>query len=225
MKTKRWLFFYVVLFSSILSHKAFSCTDIVVGKKASTDGSVIISHTDCGDDCRVRVVPGRTFKKGEKAPVYWGIQDVNRPLDDFGEIIGYIPQVEKTYTYFHSAYPHMNEFQLAIAESTISQRKELKIKREESKQIRTIEQAQIFALQRCKKAKNAIKLIGALMDKYGFLSSCVNESEILCIADPDEIWVIEVFCVGPGWTPENGKPGAIWAAQRVPDDHVLIVPN
>jgi len=207
-----------------ISH-AFSCTDIVVGKKASTDGSVIISHTDCGDDSRIRVVHGQTFAEGEKASVFWGLQDVKLPLDDHGEIIGYIPQVRQTYTYFHSAYSHMNEFQLSIGESTTSQREELKIVREESKQIMTIEQATIFALQRCKKAKDAVRLIAGLMDKYGFLPSCVDESETLCIGDPNEVWVFEVFSLGPGWDPESGEPGAIWAAQRVPDDHALVVPN
>jgi dipeptidase len=83
----------------------------------------------------------------------------------------------------------------------------------------------IFALERCKTAKEAIKLITSLVDKYGFLPSCGPESEALCIADPKEAWVLEVFSVGPGWMPENGKPGAIWAAQRVPDDHIAVVPN
>ena len=102
------------------------CTDIVVGKKASLDGSVITSHTGCGDDCRVYYVPAQTFSKGAMAPVFYGIQDVRRPLKDDGEVLGTIPQVEKTYAYFHSAYPHINEYQLAIAESTLSQKDELK---------------------------------------------------------------------------------------------------
>ncbi len=202
-----------------------SCTDIVVGKKASVDGSVITSHTGCGPECRVHVVHGRTFKKGAKAPVYYGLQDVNKPLHEYGEILGYIPQVTRTFTYFHSAYSHMNEFQLAIGESTMSQRDELKVDRQTGKQIMTIEQAQVFALQRCKTAREAIVLITSLMDTYGFLPSCGPESEALCIADPKEAWVLEVFSVGKEWTPGSGQPGAIWAAQRVPDDHVTIVPN
>ncbi|MCD6115731.1 C69 family dipeptidase [bacterium] len=202
-----------------------ACTDIVVGRLASVDGSVITSHTDACDECRVHVVKGRKFPKGAKAPVYWGIQNVKTPLDDYGEILGYIPQVRKTYTYFHSGYSHMNEHQLAIGESTTSQKKELRTNRKDGKQIMTVEQAMIFALQRCTKAKEAVSLIGGLMEKYGFLPSCGPESETLCIADPDEAWVIEIFSVGTEWDPNSGKPGAIWAAERVPDDHVLIVPN
>lgn len=203
----------------------FSCTIIAVGKKASADGSVIISHTDCGADCRIRVVQGQSFNKGEKAPVHWGIQDIHRSLDDYGDVIGYIPQVEKTYTYFHSAYPHMNEHQLAIAESTTSQRKELYVDLSVCKQIMTVEQAQVFALQRYTSAREATAFIGQLMSKYGFLPSCVGESETLVVGDTREIWIFEVFSVGPGWDPLSGNPGAIWVAKRVPEDHALVVAN
>ncbi|NTW24810.1 MAG: peptidase [Lentimicrobium sp.] len=201
------------------------CTIIAVGKKASKDGSVIVSHTDCGDNSRFKVMKGQKFPKGAMAPVYWGLQDVRQPLDSMGKVIGYIPQVEQTYTYIRSAYSHINEYQLAIGESTLSQREELKIKREESKQIITIEQAQIFALERCKTAREALELITHLLDTYGFLPSCVDESECLAIADPNEVWILEVFSVGPGWEPGKGKPGAIWAAQRLPDDHATLIAN
>ena len=202
-----------------------SCTDIIVGKDASVDGSVITSHTGCCPECRVHVVPAQTFKKGTQAPVYYGLQDVKKPLHEYGKVIGHIPQMEKTYAYFHTGYPQMNEHQLAIGESTLSQRDELKVDYGWGKQIMTIEQAQLFALQRCKTAREAIKLITSLVEKYGFLPSCGPESEALCIADTEEAWVLEVFSVGPDWDPENGKPGAIWAAQRVPDDHITVVPN
>ena len=202
-----------------------SCTDIIVGKDASVDGSVITSHTGCCPECRVHVVPAQTFKKGTQAPVYYGLQDVKKPLHEYGKVIGHIPQVEKTYAYFHTGYPQMNEHQLAIGESTLSQRDELKVDYGWGKQIMTIEQAQLFALQRCKTAREAIKLITSLIEKYGFLPSCGPESEALCIADTEEAWVLEVFSVGPDWDPESGKPGAIWAAQRVPDDHITVVPN
>ena len=202
-----------------------ACTDIIVGTLASTDGSVLTSHTGCCNECRVHVIKGRKFKKGAKAPVYWGLQDVKKPIHEYGEIIGHIPQVAETYTYIHSGYPHINEHQLAIGESTLSQRKALRVGRDNGKQIMTIEQAMAFALQRCKTAKGAVKVITDLVDTYGFLPSCGPESEALCIADPNEAWVLEVFSIGPGWTPESGKPGALWAAQRVPDDHVTMIPN
>lgn len=224
MKKLTYIFFLSFLLI-ILAKPTSSCTIIAVGKKASKDGSVIVSHTDCGDNSRFKVMPGQKFSKGSLAPVYWGLQDVRQPLDSMGKVIGYIPQVEQTYTYIRSAYSHINEFQLAIGESTMSQREELKIRREESKQIITIEQAQIFALERCKTAREALDLITKLLDKFGFLPSCVDESEILAIADPNEVWILEVFSVGPGWEPGKGKPGAIWAAQRLPDDHATLIAN
>jgi len=209
------------------------CTVIGVGKLASADGSVITSHTDCCSECRIQVVPGRTYPKGSLASVHWGMvyfgAGDNRkalPLGDFGKVIGHIPQVEKTLTYFHTGYSQMNERQLAIGESTCSQRSELNVNFVEgiTRQIMTVEQAQDFALQRCSTAREAVRLIGSLMETYGFLPSC-GGSEALCIADPSELWVMEIFSVGPKWKPESGQPGAIWAARRVPDDHVVVIAN
>lgn len=215
----------ISLFSIWSINNSHACTVIAVGKKASADGSVIVSHTDAGPDCRLHLVPGQSFKAGEQAAVYWGMVESGRPLGNYGEVIGHIPQVKQTNSYFQTAYPQMNAHQLAIGESTLSQRDELKLDRSICKQIMTIEQAQAFALQRCKTAEEALKLITELLEKYGFLPSCVDESESLVIADVNEIWVLEVFSVGNEWMPESGKPGCIWAAQRVPDDHAMIIPN
>ena len=119
---KKILFLIPILF--LWANNSFACTVIAVGKKASKDGSVIISHTDAGPDCRVHVVPGQKFPKNAQAPVFWGMVDLGRPLGDYGEIIGHIPQVSQTFSYFQTAYPQMNEHQLAIGESTTSQREE-----------------------------------------------------------------------------------------------------
>ena len=94
----RLLIAFVILacrFSDVIA-----CTVIVAGKQATADGSVLISHTDAGADSRIFRVPAKTYKPGEMAPVYWGIQDAERALNDDGKIIGFIPQVEKTYAYF-----------------------------------------------------------------------------------------------------------------------------
>jgi len=220
-------YFLIPLFIFLISVVSISnaCTIIVVGKNATADGSVIVSHTDAGPDCRVHVMPGQFFAEGSMTPVYWGMVDLGRPLGDYGDTLGMIPQVTETYSYFQSAYPQMNEWQLTIGESTTSMREELKLNDSTCKQIMTVEQAQAFALQRCKTAKEALKLITALMEKYGFRPSCVGESESLVLADTKEVWVLEIFAVGNDWTPEIGKPGAIWAAQRLPDDHATMIPN
>lgn len=202
-----------------------ACTVIVAGKKATVDGSVLNSHTDCGPDNRVRIIPGQRFAKGAMAPVYWGLLDNTRPITDFGEILGYIPQVEQTYTYFHSAYSQMNQYQLCIGESTTNQRPELELTKGEGDQIMTIEQAQAFALQRCKTAREALDLITSLMETYGFLPSCGKDPELLTLADPNEVWILEFFAVGKGWQKDSGKLGCIWAARRLPDDHVAVISN
>ncbi len=213
----------VVMLASINTTEA--CTIIAVGKDASADGSVLISQTDTGQDSRIYVVHGKKFEPGSKAPVYFGIQDATNELKDDGEILGYIPQAEQTYTYFHTAYSHINEHQLAIAESTTDQHEELKVTRETGGQIMTIEQAMVFALQRHKKAREAAQFIGDLMTQYGFIPSSGDGSESLVIGDTEEAWVFEVMGVGEGWQPGSGKPGAIWAAQRLPDDHATMIPN
>ena len=225
MKLFKPIFLTLTLTSFLLASHIFACTVIVAGKKATADGSVMISHTDAGADSRIFRMPAQTFKPGDKAPVYWGIQDADRALNDDGKIIGYIPQVEKTFAYFQSAYSHMNEYQLGIAESTTSQREELFVTMQTGKQIMTIEQAMIFALQRFKKAREATAFIGELMSTYGFLPSTGDGSETLVIADTEEAWVFEVFSVGSGWTSESHKPGAIWAAQRMGDDQAAMIPN
>jgi dipeptidase len=222
---KKTSFILVMISLLILNIEAAACTIIVAGKKATVDGSVIISHSDAGPDCRVHVVPGQYFANNAQVPVFWGMTELGRPLGDYGDTLGFLPQVEETYSYFQSAYPQMNEFQLTIAESTTSMREELKLDETICKQIMTVEQAQALALQRCKTARQGLKLITALMEKYGFRPSCVGESETLVLADTDEAWVLEIFAVGNNWDPDSGKPGAIWAAQRIPDDHALVIPN
>nr|WP_295081199.1 C69 family dipeptidase [uncultured Roseateles sp.] len=202
------------------------CTVIAVGRLASADGSTLLSHSDTGRDSRIRKVPAADHAPGAKAPVHFGIQDsFSADLAHYGEVIGEIEQVAHTYAYFHSAYSHINEHQLAIVESTTSQRPELRCLRGEGEQIMTIEQAMVFALQRCRHPREAIALIGELMERYGFLCSCGEGSELLCIGDTEEIWVMEVLGVGKGWTRASGEPGAIWAARRMPDDHVMVAAN
>ena len=164
----RFLFLISLIIMNI--YQSVACTIIAVGKKASSDQSVIISHTDTGPDSRIFVVSGQNLQTGRHGSCLLGHSGcLASPLDD-GIILGYIPQVEKTYKYFQSAYSHVNEYQLGIAESTTVQRSELICTRENGEQIMTIEQAQIFALQRYKTAKEAVKFIGELMTDLWFSS-------------------------------------------------------
>ena len=116
-----------ILFLLVSIPASQACTVIAVGKDATADGSVLVSQTDTGQDSRIYVVHGQKHEPGSTAPVYFGIQDATLDLRDDGEVLGYIPQAEETYTYFHTAYSHINEHQLAIAETTTAQREELKV--------------------------------------------------------------------------------------------------
>jgi dipeptidase len=209
----------------LVSAAAEPCTLIAIGKKATRDGSVIVSQTDSGPNSRIHLVRGRKHEAGAQAPVYWGLQDPKYPIERPGEVIGRIPQAAETYNYYHSAYSALNEHQLGIGESTITQKPELVLKKGEGEQIMTIEQAQVFALERQRKAREAVEFIGKLVETYGFLPSTGDGAEALVIADTEEAWVFEVFSVGKGWKRSSGRPGAVWAAQRVPDDAAVVIPN
>jgi dipeptidase len=192
---------------------AESCTSILVGRLASTDGSVMTSHT-CDGNYRtwVEIVPAKKHEKDAMHPVLWGTLHTEAAWDQTGVIKkGEIPEVESTYSYLSTAYPCMNEKQLAIGESTIYGRKELI----NEQGLFLIEELEKIALERCTTARDAIRLIGSLAEQYGYgdLAECIT------IADKNEVWYFEIAGSGPG------KPSALWVAQRIPDENVGICAN
>lgn len=214
-----------------LDYLSESCTVIMVGKNASVDGSVFTTHTaDCGVcDFTWRHVPAARHKIGDKRKIYRINQIKTWPPSeglkwdlikrDFSGIE--IPQVTYTYGYHHGVFGYINDQQLAIAESTIGNVK--KISNPTPTPAFDITTLTLLAMERCKTAREAIKLMGSLAEQYGY--GYHDGGEMLAVADPDEVWVFEIMPVGPLWTPESGKPGAVWAAQRVPDDEVSVCPN
>ena len=105
-----------------------SCTSIMVGRKATTDGSVITCHS-CDGNYRtwLNIVPRQEYEPGSTRDIYWGNLHTETPWDSRGRFLkGEIPQVAKTYAYMNVAYPCMNEKQLAIGETTIGGRGELR---------------------------------------------------------------------------------------------------
>ena len=173
-----------------------SCTSIMVGRLASADGSVITSHT-----CDGRY---RTWAYMEPA-------EDHDPGTMHQVLRGEIPEAAHTYAYLNTAYPCLNEKQLAIGETTFSGPRVL---------INpagwfTIEELERVALQRCDNARDAIKLMGSLAEKYGYGDS----GECLTVADKMEVWQFEIVGVG------KDKIGAAWVAKRVPDDHVAVSAN
>ncbi len=207
----------LALMAVFTASAAFACTPIGVGKDATVDGSVITSHTcDGWYDNRIQIVPGQTFEDGAMAPVYQHVCHGTQPTRPLQKVLE-IPQAKKTYTYFHIGYPFMNEHQLMFGEDTWSGRDELYAK-DGAFWIETLE---IFGLQRAKTAREAIAVMGELAEKYGYSDG----GETLIIADTKELWVFDICGPGMLWSPDSGKPGAIWAARRVPDDHVVVCAN
>jgi len=190
-----------------------SCTSIMVGRLASTDGSVMTSHT-CDGNYRtwLNIVPASRPGPEAKTLVFAGLLHTESPSDLQGlSDKGEVPQASETFAYLNTAYPCLNEHQLAIGEATIGGRRELR--NPDGKLY--IEEIERLMLQRCRTAREAIRLAGDLAKVYGYGDS----GECLTIADPKEVWHFEIFGSG------LGKPGAVWAAVRVPDDEVGVSAN
>ncbi|MGB9892787.1 MAG: dipeptidase [Candidatus Saccharicenans sp.] len=208
-----------------------NCTVIMVGKKASADGSTMTTHTaDCGMcDWTWGYIPAANHKPGDKRKIYRISQTRTWPPDqglkwdlikkDFTGVE--IPEVPHTFGYLHGVFGYLNDQQLAIGESTIGHRP--KMSNPTPTPAMNITMLTLLAMERCRTAREAIKLMGSLAEKYGYGGE--DGGEMLAVADPEEVWVFEIMPVGPLWTPESGRPGAVWCAQRVPDDQVSVCPN
>ena len=175
---------------------ADACTNLIAGKKATTDGSVMITYAadshglygDLSHTPRAKHAPGEMRKVVE-----W---DTNKPL-------GEIPQPAETY----NVVGNMNEYQVAIGETTWGGHEELADTTGNS----IIDYGSLIqiALERSTSAREAIKVMTDLVEKYGYAS----EGESFSIADKDEVWVMDM--IGKG-----AEKGAVWIAVRIPDDAI-----
>ena len=187
---------------------ASACTNFIVTRGASTDGSVMVtyaadSHALYG---ALYHTPGGKHKSGAMLPVYeW---DTGRYLTD-------IPQVRETW----STIGNMNEHSLIIGETTYGGRPEL----EDSTGRMDYGSLIYITLQRAKTAREAIGVIAELADTYGYASS----GESFSIADPDEAWIMEL--IGKGFKDDgkggNARKGIVWVARRIPDGYVSAHAN
>lgn len=196
------------------SQPAETCTVIAVGKKASSDGSVITTHTVDSHRTATNIekVPRRKHGSGALVELTRREEVDEKPMNRYRrEPTGSIPQVPLTFGYLNPAYPPMNEHQVAIGESTFGGREELR----SGNGLIDCETLQALMLQRASTAREAIEIGGELIEKYGW----IDEGESLAVADPEELWIMEI--IGPG----EGERGALWAAAKIPDDHVTVVAN
>ncbi len=208
-----------------------NCTVIMVGREASTDGSTMTTHAaDCGIcDWTWHKIPAADHKPGATRKLYkieqmkaWPPSEGSKwelIKKDFTGVE--IPQPAHTFGYMHDVFGYLNDQQLAIGESTIGNVRKIENPTPAAKT--NISMLTLLAMERCRTAREAIQLMGGLAEKYGY--GFVDGGEMLAVADPQEVWIFEIMPVGPLWTPESGKPGAVWCAQRVPDDEVSVCPN
>ena len=179
---------------------AFACTNFIVTKGASTDGSVMVTYAADSHQLfgALYFTPKGTFKPGATLRVdEW----------DTGKYLGDIAQIPQTYT----AIGNMNEHSLIITETTFGGRPEL----EDPNGIIDYGSLIYITLQRAKTAREAIATIAELTETYGYASS----GESFSIADTEEAWIMEMISKG-----KYGK-GIVWVARRIPDGYVSAHAN
>lgn len=180
--------------------EAEACTNLIVGKKASVDGSVMVSYNadDYGMFSGLCHYPAGVHAKGEMRKIFdW----------DSGIYHGEIPEAPVTY----NVIGNINEYQLSIAETTYGGREEMI----DTTGILDYGSLIYVALQRAKTAREAISVMTSLVEKYGYCSS----GETFSICDPNEAWIMEMMGTGPG------SKGVVWVAMRIPDDAICAHAN
>lgn len=193
----------IILLSLLLAAMmvpATACTNLIVGKKASADGSVMCTY-NCdgfGFSGSLFYLPSGKHSPGEKIAIHgWGPTHEGR----------YVDQVEYTY----NVVGLMNEHQVTIVETTFDGRLEL----QNNHGLLDYFSLMRLALQRSSNAREAIRCMAELMEQYGYNST----GESITICDPNEAWIMEVVGKGPG------QNGAVWVALRIPDDCICAHAN
>ncbi|WP_278797212.1 dipeptidase [Leyella stercorea] len=184
----------------LASSGAFACSNLIVGKKASVDGSVMVSYNadDYGMFGYLCHYPAGTHPKGTMRAIYdW----------DSGVYHGEIEEAPVTY----NVIGNINEFQLSIGETTYGGREEMV----DSTGILDYGSLIYVTLQRAKTAREAISVMTSLVEKYGYNS----EGETFSICDPNEAWIMEMQGTGAG------SKGVVWVAMRIPDDAICAHAN
>ncbi len=184
----------------VFAHRSQACTNLIVGKDASVDGSVMCSYSadSYGVYMSMAHYPAARHAKGDMRKIYeW---DTNRYL-------GEIPEAPETY----NVLGNINEYQVSIAETTFGGREEMT----DSTGIMDYGSLIYVALQRSKSAREAIKVMTTLAENYGYYSA----GETFTICDPNEAWIMEMMGQGAG------SKKVVWVALRIPDDAICAHAN
>jgi len=222
--------------ATLPSTPALGCSTILTARGATTDGAVMMSHSCDGDVMGlVYVMPARAYPLGTRLPMYWNVprpstyaeyQDNLRKGFDH---VGTLP-VSETFRSLILAgnlesmtTGGLNEHGLCIAIEFLPMRQGLACSRGRVGPNSNHWTTSLIAngLLRARTAREAIRLIGAMIEEYGFLYYRAPSAGVaLPIADGREAWLMEVFGPGEGWKPESGRPGGVWCAQRIPDGEI-----
>jgi dipeptidase len=193
---KRILLLATVMMAGVY---ALACTNFIVGKKASVDGSVICSYNadSYGAFMWLYHYPAGKHAKGEMRKIYeW----------DTNKYLGEIPEVEETY----NVVGNINEWQVTIGETTYGGREEMV----DSTGVIDYGSLIYISLQRSKTAREAIQTMTTLAEQYGYCS----EGETFTICDPEEAWILEMQGCGPDRS--VSKERVVWVARRIPDEAI-----
>lgn len=197
---KTVLILILVLMLFLMNQSVSACTNFLITKGASKDGSTMITYA-----ADSHVLYGELYYTAAADHYPGSMLDVYEW--DTGKFLGQIKQVAHTYT----VVGNMNEHQVSIGETTWGGRSELR----DPKAIMDYGSLMYIALQRAKTAREAIQVITDLVAEYGYYSS----GESFSIADPNEVWIFEIIGKGP----EN--KGAVWVARKVPDGYISAHAN
>ena len=178
---------------------ASACTNFIVGKKASVDGSVICSYNadSYGVFMKLAHYPAARHQQGDMRKIYdW----------DTNKYLGEIPEAAETY----NVVGNINEWQVTIGETTYGGREEMV----DSTGIIDYGSLIYIALQRSKTAREAVGVMTTLAETYGYYS----EGETFTLCDPNEAWILEMQGCGPDR--QKSKERVVWVARRIPDDAI-----
>ena len=219
-----------------MQRQSFACSTILVGKKATYDGSVLMSSSCDGDIMGlIYVMPAQKYPQGTKLPMYWNLprpkthQEYLSNLRKGYDLVGYL-SVKETYRSIilagnveNMTTGGMNEHGLSIAIEFLPMHTGLACKRGVVSPNSNHWTTSLIAngLMRARTARQAIRIIGAMIEQYGFQYYRAPHAGVaLPIADDKEVWLMEIFGPGQAWTADSGKPGGVWCAQRIPDGEI-----
>ena len=225
MKRVAALFLVLLVSFFVNAQSVAACTILAVGTEASADGSTIVTHNDdsTGADFRLWITPGQKWPDGSMRDLVidshnYGDFGKYPEVKDYGNgvVVAQIPEAKQTYAYFHSRYSFLNEKGVSMGESTFNFDQSTDLRKKTYKLIFGSNtgmidcwNAQDIALERAATAREAVQVMGDLVEKYGWK----DPGETMDISDGNEVWVTEFYGLD------------LWAAVRIPSNAFFVAAN